>query len=30
MDVKIHDLIDSALLLALVLFMMYTFDTARF
>lgn len=30
MDVKIHDLIDSALLLALVLFIMYALDHARF
>ena len=30
MDVDPLDLIDSALLLALVLFIMYTFDTARF
>lgn len=30
MDVDPLDLIDSALLLALVLFIMYTLDTARF
>lgn len=30
MDVDPLDLIDSALLLALVLFIMYTFDHARF
>ena len=29
MGVKIHDLIDSALLLALVLFIMYTLDYTR-
>lgn len=30
MDVKIHDLIDSALLITLVFFILYTLDHARF